>query len=182
VTVTGTEGSASHSASVTVTVGSVTTGNIVANPGFENGVSPWKESSTGGFEIVDPSNPHAGTYSAYLCGYDNCNDQIWQTVKLPSSFTTATFSYWTYIDTSEVTTTTCYDNFHARLRTSSGTTIATVQTQCNLNSHGWTHYTFTVSSQLSAYKGQSVQVYFQGTTDVSLPTDFFVDDVSLSFS
>ena len=182
VTVTGTEGSASHSASVTVTVGTVSTGNIVVNGGFENGTSPWQESSAGGFEIIDPTNPHAGTNSAYLCGYDQCNDQIWQTVTLPSSFTTATFSYWTYIDTSETTTTTCFDNFHASLRTSSGTTIATVQTQCNLNTHGWTKYTFTVSSQLSAYKGQAIQVYFQGTTDSSLPTDFFVDDVSLSFS
>lgn len=157
-------------------------GNLVVNPGFENGTSPWHESSSGGFEIIDPTNPHTGTHSAYLCGYDNCNDQIWQTITLPSSFTTVTFSYWTYIDTSETTTTTCFDNFHARLRTSSGSTIATVQTQCNLNTHGWTKYTFTVTSQLNAYKGQAIQVYFQGTTDSSLLTDFFVDDVSLSVS
>ena len=157
-------------------------GNLVVNPGFENGSSPWQESSSGGFEIVDPTNPHTGSFSAYLCGYDNCNDQIWQSIKLPSSFSTATFSYWTYIDTSEVTTTTCYDHFRARLRTSSGTTIATVQAQCNYNTHGWTKFTFTVTSQLSAYKGQTIQVYFQGTTDSSLPTDFFVDDVSLTVS
>jgi subtilase family serine protease len=184
VTVTGTEGSVSHNTTVTVTVGSGGggSGNLIANPGFENGSSPWQESSSGGYEIVDPTNPHTGSYSAYLCGYDGCNDQIWQDVTLPSSFTTATFSYWTYIDTSEVTSSTCYDNFYARLRTSSGTTIATVQTQCNINTHGWTQYTFTVTSQLSAYKGQTIQVYFQGTTDSSLPTDFFVDDVSLTVS
>jgi subtilase family serine protease len=185
VTVTGTEGSVSHTTTVTVTVGSSGGGgggNLVANPGFESSSSPWQESSSGGYEIVDPTNPHAGSDSAYLCGYDGCNDQIWQNVTLPSSFTTATFSYWTYIDTNETSTTTCYDNFHARLRTSSGTTIATVQTQCNLNTHGWTKYTFTVSSQLSAYKGQAIQVYFQGTTDSSLSTDFFVDDVSLTVS
>jgi hypothetical protein len=157
-------------------------GNLVVNPGFENGTSPWHESSSGGYQLIDPTNPHTGTYSAYLCGYNNCNDQIWQSITLPSSFTTATFSFWTYIDTSETTTTTCYDHFYARLRTSSGSTIATVQSQCNLNTHGWTKYTFTVTSQLSAYKGQSIQVYFQGTNDVSLPTDFFVDDVSLTVS
>ncbi|HLI69759.1 MAG TPA: carbohydrate binding domain-containing protein [Ktedonobacteraceae bacterium] len=157
-------------------------GNLVVNPGFENGTSPWKESSSGGYEIIDTVNPHNGSYSAYLCGYDNCNDQIWQTITLPSSFTTVTFSYWTYIDTSEFSTTTCYDYFRAKLRTSSGSTIATVQTQCNLNTHGWTKYTFTVTSQLSAYKGKAIQVYFQGTTDSSLPTDFFVDDVSLTVS
>lgn len=157
-------------------------GNLVVNPGFENGSSPWQESSSGGFEIVDPTNPHTGSNSAYLCGYDSCNDQIWQSVTLPSSFSTATFSYWTYIDTNETTTSTCYDNFHAKLRTSSGSTIVTVQTQCNVNAHGWTKYTFTVTSQLSSHKGQTIQVYFQGTTDSSLPTDFFVDDVSLTVS
>ena len=180
MTVTGTEGSVSHPTTVTVTVGSGG-GNLVANPGFESGSSPWQESSTGGYEIVDPTNPHTGSDSAYLCGYNSCNDQIWQNVTLPSSFTTATFSYWTYIDTNE-TASTCYDHFYARLRTSSGTTIATVQTQCNTNAHGWTKYTFTVTSQLSAYKGQTIQVYFQGKTDSSLPTDFFVDDVSLTVS
>src|SRR5579885_550499 len=154
-------------------------GNLVVNPGFESGHASWHESSANGLELVDPTNPHGGTYSAYLCGYDNCNDQIWQTVTLPASFTSVTFSYWLYIDTSEMTTTTCYDNFVARLRTGSGATIATVQKQCNLNAHGWTKFTFTVTSQLSAYKGQTIQVYFQGTTDFFLATDFFVDDVSL---
>jgi hypothetical protein len=30
--------------------------------------------------------------------------------------------------------------------------------------------------------GKQVQVYFQGTTDVSLISDFFVDDVTLNIS
>jgi len=157
-------------------------GNIVANPSFDNGVAPWQESSSGGYEIIDPSNPHTGTNSAYLCGYNNCNDQIWQNVNLPSSFTTATFSFWTYIDTTETSTTTCYDNFYAKLRTSSGVDIATVQHQCNLNTHGWTEFTFTVTTALNAYQGQTIQVYFQGTTDYVQPTDFYVDDVALTIS
>ncbi len=157
-------------------------GNVVANPSFDNGIAPWQESSSGGFEIVSSSNPHTGTNSAYLCGYNNCNDQIWQNVKVPSSFTTATFSFWTYIDTSETSTTTCYDYFYAKLRTSSGVDIATVQRQCNINAHGWTQFTFSVAASLNAYKGQTIQVYFQGTNDYVQPTDFYVDDVALSIS
>src|SRR5581483_5086051 len=139
----------------------------------------WHESRANGLELVDPTNPHSGTYSAYLCGCDDCNDQIWQTITLPASFTSVTFSYWLYIDTNEILTTICYDNFVARLRTGSGAIIATVQTQCNLNVHGWTRYTFTVTSQLSAYKGKAIQISFQGTSDFFLATDFFVDDISL---
>jgi hypothetical protein len=181
VTVTGTEGSATHSTSVTVTVGSSggTTTQLLANNGFENGQSPWQESSSGGYQIIDSTNPHTGVYSAYLCGYNSCNDQIWQTVTLPSTTTKVTLSYWLYISTQE-SGSTCYDYFYARIRNSSGSTITTVQTKCNANASGWTQYTFDVTSALSSYNGQQVQVYFQGTTDYSLPTNFFVDDVAFN--
>lgn len=186
VTVKGTEGSVTQSTSVAVTVtaqgGGGGSGNLVVNPGFENGDSPWVETSSGGFELITTDDPHTGSFSAFLCGYNNCNDTIRQSITLPSSFTTATFSYWLAISTSETTTTTCFDNFHAVLRTSSGTTIATVQTQCNLNAHGFMQFTFNVSSALSTHKGQTIQIFFQGTTDSSLITSFFVDDVSLQTS
>lgn len=181
VTVTGTEGSAMHSTSVTITVtsaGGIQT-QLLANNGFENGQSPWKESSSGGYQIVDPTNPYTGNYSAYLCGYDYCRDQIWQTVTLPGATTKVVLSYWLYIDTNE-SGNTCYDYFYARLRSSTGATIATVQIQCNVNVMGWTQFTFDVSSALSNYHGKQVQVYFEGTTDSSLPTDFFVDDVTFT--
>ncbi|MHB8600547.1 MAG: COG1470 family protein [Ktedonobacteraceae bacterium] len=181
VTVTGTEGSAVHNTTVTVTVtssGGIQT-QLLANNGFENGQSPWRESSSGGYQIIDPTNPHTGNYSAYLCGYNYCKDQIWQTVTLPSTTTKVVLSYWLYIDTNE-SGNTCYDYFYARIRTSSGGTITTPQTQCNVNVMGWTQFTFDVTSALSNYHGKQVQVYFEGTTDPSLPTDFFVDDVTFT--
>ncbi|GCE26222.1 hypothetical protein KDA_17060 [Dictyobacter alpinus] len=182
VTVNGTEGSASHGTSVTVTVGSGGGGgggNVITNGGFESGSASWTESSTGGYEIVDTSKPHSGTHSAYLCGYNSCTDTIYQTVSIPSTTSKITLTYWTYISTSE-TGSTCYDYFYARLRTSTGATISTPQTQCNANAHGWTQYSFDVTSALSSYKGQQVQVYFSGTTDSSLTTSFYVDDVALN--
>ncbi|MBV9256780.1 MAG: hypothetical protein JO215_02050 [Ktedonobacteraceae bacterium] len=157
-------------------------GNIVANASFDTGVAPWQESSSGGYEIIDPSKAHTGTKSAYLCGYNNCNDQIWQNVAVPSSFTTVTFSFWTYIATSETSATKCYDHFFAKLRTSHGVDIATVQQLCNINAHGWTQFTSDVTASLNAYKGQTIQVYFQGTTDYTQPTDFYVDDVALNIA
>lgn len=182
ISVTTPSGSATSSSSFTVTTGGGggTTTQMLANPGFENGQSPWQESSAGGYQIVDPTNPHTGSYSAYLCGYDFCNDQIWQTVTLPSTTTKVVLSYWTYIDTYEASGSPCYDYFYAKIRNSSGGTITTVQTQCNKNTHGWTQYTFDVTSATNSYHGQQIQVYFQGTTDVSLPSDFFVDDVALN--
>ncbi|WP_236601938.1 S53 family peptidase [Ktedonobacter sp. SOSP1-52] len=184
VTVTGTEGSATHTASVTVTVttsGGGTTTQALANPGFENGQTPWQESSSGGYQLIDTTLAHSGSYSAYQCGYNNCNDQIWQSVAIPSTATTIKFTFWLYVSTQE-SGSTCYDYFYARLRTSSGSTISTVKSLCNNTASGWKQYTFDVSSTLSSYKGQTVQVYFQGTTDSSLPTNFFVDDAALNIT
>jgi kumamolisin len=129
---------------------------------------------------VSTSNPHTGAYSAWLCGYNNCTDSIYQTVTLPSTTTKVVLSYWLYIYTSETSKTTCYDYFHAQLLTSSGSTISNVQTRCNLDASGWTQYTFDVTSTLSSYKGQQIRVAFVGTNDYTLPTDFYVDDVAFT--
>src|SRR6266568_8345101 len=47
---------------------------LITNGDFESGQAPWQQSSSGNYQLVDPSNPHSGLYSAYLCGYVGCND------------------------------------------------------------------------------------------------------------
>ena len=181
ISVTTPNGTATSSSSFTVSSGGGNTAQLIVNGGYESGQSPWSESSSGGYQIVDPTNPHTGSYSAYLCGYNNCVDKIWQTVTIPSTMTKATESFWLYIDTSEASGSPCYDYFYARIRNSSGSTITTPVTKCNSNANNaWVQYTVDVTSALSAYKGQQVQIYFAGTNDVSLPSDFFVDDVTFT--
>jgi kumamolisin len=155
---------------------------LVVNGGFESGQSPWSESSAGGYQIIDPTNPHAGRYSAWLCGYNYCNDQIWQTVTLPASFSRVTLGYWYYSSTQE-SGSTCYDYFYSRIRTSGGASITNPQRSCNAGAtNGWVYKSFDLTTALSGYAGKAVQVYFQGTTDSSLVTNFFVDDVTLTVS
>ena len=180
IAVTTSGGTVTSSTSFTVTT-STTTTQLLSNAGFESGpTASWQESSAGGYEIVTNYNAHAGSYSAWLCGYYGCNDQIWQTVTLPSTTTKVVLSYWLYSDTYN-TGTTCSDYFYARIRTAAGANITTVQTQCDVNAtNGWVQYTFDVSSALKAYAGQQVEVYFQGTTTSSTVSDFFVDDVALN--
>ncbi|MEO7001509.1 MAG: hypothetical protein ABI068_06885, partial [Ktedonobacterales bacterium] len=183
VTVKGVEGTVTHSATVSVSVtssGGGGTTQLIANGGFESGQSPWSESSANGYQIVDPTNPHTGSYSAYLCGYYGCNDQIWQTVTLNSTTTKVVLSFWYYSDTYN-SGGSCSDYFRAKIRTSGGSTITTATTQCDANAtNGWVHYTFDLTSALSGYHGQKVQVYFQGTTTSNTVSDFFVDDVTLN--
>lgn len=148
----------------------------LTNGGFEGGRTPWVETSTGGYEIIDTTRPHTGSYSAYLGGYNNGTDTIYQQVTIPSTATSATLTYWWNVSTQEACCTP-YDYMYAQIRNSSGTLLTTLQTLNNASTNNiWTKSTFS----LLAYKGQTIRVYFKATTDVSLPTSFFVDDVSLN--
>ena len=55
--------------------------------------------------------------------------------------------------------------------------LATLVTYSNLNANtGFAQKTF----DLSAYKGQTIQVYLVGVEDASLQTSFVVDDFALN--
>ncbi len=153
-----------------------TCGEKLTNGGFEGGRPPWVETSSGGYEIIDTTRPHTGSYSAYLAGYNNGVDTIYQQVTIPSNATSATLTYWWNVSTREACCTP-YDYLYARVLNSSGGVLATLQTLNNASPNNvWTKSTF----NLLAYKGQTVRIYFKGTNDVSLPTSFFIDDVSLN--
>src|SRR6266566_3425259 len=155
---------------------------LLQNGGFEKGQSPWQESSSGGYQMVDNSNVHSGQYSAYLCGYSGCDDRIWQTFTVPTSFTTITITYWWYSDTNK-NTNKCYDYFTSSFKTSANANnyIRILQNDCNLvskNTNAWIKKSYDVTGDLLKYKGQQVTLFFQGTNDNQYqPTDFFVDDV-----
>src|SRR5205085_3427113 len=130
-------GNIGTSATVTVTVSNtVTTQQLLGNPGFENGstnTAPWTTSSG----VVDSSTSqpaHSGTWKAWMDGYGAAHtDSIVQTVAIPSTVTTATLAFWLHIDTAETTTTTAYDTLKVQIRNSSGTVLATLATYSNLN-------------------------------------------------
>lgn len=147
-------------------------GNRIVNPGFESGTSPWVQTSTGGYQLIDTTRPHAGLYSAYLGDYNSGTDTIYQSVTIPTS---GNLSFWWYMTTSEGTTT-AYDYMYVRLYNSSGTLLTTLRTFNNTSGAGlWRQNTVSVAS----YAGQTVRVQFTVTTDSSLPSAFFVDDVSV---
>jgi len=157
---------------------------LIQNGGFENGQAPWQESSSGGYQMVDTSNVHSGQYSAYFCGYQSCDDRIWQTFTVPTSFNKITVTYWWYSDTNK-STKQCYDYFTSSLKSAASATnsIQSLQNDCNLKvTNTWVQKSFDVSSDLSKYKGQQVTLFFQGT-NVAIqyqPTDFYIDDVVMN--
>jgi subtilisin family serine protease len=143
----------------------------VVNGGFENGTSPWVQSSSGGYQLIDTTRPHSGTRSAYLGGYNNANDQIYQTITIPSN---GTLTYWWYMTTQESSHP--WDYLRVRLYNTSGGLVATLRTwNDGSGANVWRQDTIS----LAAYAGQTLRLHFSATNDTSLPTSFFVDDVSV---
>ncbi|GCE06158.1 protease pro-enzyme activation domain-containing protein [Dictyobacter aurantiacus] len=167
--------------SLTVAAGG-TTAQFMKNPGFEVGQAPWKETSKGGYQLISTANPHNGKYSAYLCGYPNCDDTISQTITLPTATHDAALSYWFFLGRTD-TNTSCHDafKFSVNLLTAQGKPITNLQTLCNTAATGWSQYSFNVMTALTPYLGQQVQVVFRTTGSTAKRANFFVDldDVAL---
>lgn len=147
--------------------------NVVKNPGFESGPNVnWTESSSGGYQIVDTTRPRTGAYSAYFCNYNSCSEYIQQSIVVPAN---GTLTYWWYQTSSEGTTT-AYDYLRVQIYNSSGALLATPRAWSNKNTRGaWSQDTLS----LAAYAGQTVRLRFAATTDTSLPSTYFVDDVAV---
>ncbi len=173
-------GNVGTSTSVSFSVSNTTppaSSELVTNGGFESGTTGWTQTS-GVIAQNGTSEPtHSGTWDAWMDGYGSSHtDYVYQQVAIPSTATSATFSFYLHIDTAETTTTSAYDTLKVQVRNTAGTVLGTLATYSNLNkATGYTQKSF----DLSAYKGQTVQIYFVGTEDSSLQTSFVLDDVSV---
>ncbi|MEV7404956.1 M1 family aminopeptidase [Streptomyces sp. NPDC091267] len=147
---------------------------VVANGGFENGTSPWTQSSSGVITSRTGQTAHSGTSFAWLDGVGSTHtDTLSQSVSVPAGCSSATLTFWLHIDSAETTSSTAYDKLTAKI---GSTTLATYS---NLNkANGYAQKSFDVS----AFAGQTVVVAFTGTEDSSLQTSFVVDDLALDTS
>ncbi|MFI6683995.1 M1 family aminopeptidase [Streptomyces sp. NPDC050485] len=151
-----------------------TPAQVVANGGFENGTSPWSQSSPGVITNRAGQSAHGGTGFAWLNGVGSTHtDTLSQRVTIPSGCGTATLSFWLHIDTAEATSSTAYDTLTAKI---GSTTLATYS---NLDKNtGYARKSFDVSG----FAGQTVDLAFTGTENSSLQTSFVIDDVALDTS
>jgi subtilisin family serine protease len=165
------------SAIVNVTVSNATGGGqLIVNGGFEGSASPWTLSgaafwSTGG-------NHHSGTGYSILGASNNASGAEYQTVSIPAGHP-ANLTFWLNITTSE-SLSTAFDFVVVEVRSTSGALLGTLGSFSNRNAVSSTNTYTQRAFSLAAWRGQTVRLQFRGTTDVSLPTSFRIDDVSLS--
>ncbi len=186
---TATGGTVTHTLTIALTIvaagGGSTTTQVLGNPGFENGAAspgPWVLTSTRTpVNIINSSAsepPHSGTFDAWMNGWGTTTtDTVMQQVSIASNATAASLSFWLHIDTAETTTTTAFDTLTVQVRNSAGTVLSTLATYSNLNhATGYQQKTF----DLTSFKGQTIQIFFQGKEDSSLQTSFVLDDFLLN--
>ncbi len=150
--------------------------NLIINPGFEAASSsaPWVLSgsttrSTGAF-------PHSGVAYMILGINNSSTSTLYQTVTIPGGG--ANLNFWLNITTSEAPGT-IFDRLFIEVRSTSGTLLATLATFSNVNSGTAGVYVLRGPYNLNAFAGQTVRIQFRATNDITLPTSFRVDDVSV---
>ncbi|HEV2884758.1 MAG TPA: M36 family metallopeptidase [Pyrinomonadaceae bacterium] len=149
--------------------------NLIINPGFESGTAPWVVSgqvtrSTGAY-------PHSGVAYMIINGVNSTSGTLYQTVAIPSGG--ASLNFWLNITTSEAAGAAVYDRLFIEVRSTSGTLLATLATFSNQNSGTAGVYVLRGSYSLSSFAGQTVRIQFRGTNDITLPSSFRIDDVTV---
>ena len=153
-----------------------TSTELVVNGGFESKTTGWKTVS--GVISADASEAaRTGSYKAWMNGYGAVHtDTLYQSVAIPATASSAQYSFWLKVVSDETVTTVIKDTLKVQVRSSAGKVLATLASFSNLDK-GSTYKK--LSYDLSAYKGQTVQLYFEGVENASKITSFLVDDVSL---
>jgi Zn-dependent metalloprotease len=149
--------------------------NAIVNPGFETGLPPWTLvgsaiRSTGTF-------PHSGLAYGLINPGNSATGTIFQTVTIPSGC--GNLSFWLNITTGEATGAAVFDRLFIEVRSTTGTLLATVATFSNQNAGTAGVYVLRGPFNLNSFAGQTVRIQFRATNDVTLPSAFRVDDVSL---
>ena len=154
--------------------------NLVPNGDFEQGRQIWTESSAKGYALICTATscgsavlPRQGTYLAWLGGGHSETSELRQTLALPAG-QSAILSLWHWITSSDY----CgYD--YAYVRVIAGgvtTTVKTINLCTSTQTNGWIN----TRLDLSAYAGQTITLVFRATTDSSLISSWFLDDVSIT--
>jgi chitodextrinase/subtilisin family serine protease len=156
--------------------------NILLNPGFENGPVSWTENSVSGLPIITAylSPTASNNWYAWLCGYNDCVDTLYQDVTIPADAQSAYVQFSYAIATDEKPGPTPFDTMTVRVYSPPNATKYTYWTLSNLDAAATP--VLSPKYDVSAFKGQSIRLQFSATTDASFNTNFFIDDVTLIVS
>ncbi|MCX6050049.1 MAG: M4 family metallopeptidase [Chloroflexi bacterium] len=143
-------------------------GAPLVNGDFESGRNVgWTETDTFNYPLVYKGTAQTGVWMAWLVGVDKDTSQIAQSYKVPTGGATLRYAY------QIKSTDSCgYDYGYVQAND-------TVLLKYNLCKTNVTTGYAQGSVSLNAYAGQTVTLKFRATTDTSLSSDFFIDNVNI---
>ena len=161
--------------------------NYVQDPGFEMGPDTpyWKQSSEGGHQLIvcDEAYAHSGRCLAWLGGWDNQNDELWQDIQnitVPSGCISGRLTLYYKFRRAALTST--EDDFSVYIRVSAGDTITDVAkmdyTDVTDNYELLSH-DFSASDLRAIEAKGNIQLYFQMITN-EVAAGFRIDDIVLT--
>lgn len=150
---------------------------LLSDPGFELAGQGWTANPPENINFPVTSGTHTGQGYVWLNGWGTTHvDQLWQDVTIPAGITKASLTFFLYLTTAETTTSAVRDTLTLQVRNTSGTVLGTVATWSNLDATlGWVQQ----SVDLTAYAGQTVRIFVEGSENATLATNFQLDDFSL---
>ncbi len=154
--------------------------NLLKNPGFEDGPMDWEQSSSGGYKLIESSNrARNGNWQAILGGYPEAKDAISQDVSIPSDAKQVYVQFW-YAALTLKTSDKPLDSMKVEiLKPSDNTVLKSLVTLSNLDML-YGGYNISKQFDVSEFKGQTVRLRFQMSTNAENNTTMFlIDDAAL---
>ena len=152
------------------------TPELITNGGFESGTAPWTFSGTA--QRSTGSFPHSGVAYSLMGVSNSSTGAEFQQISIPSG-SSPSLTFWLNVTSNEATGASIFDRFFVEVRSTTGTLLATLATFSNQNKGTAGVYVQRGPYNLSSFAGQTVRIQFRATNDITLPTVFRVDDVSV---
>ena len=148
---------------------------LLKDPGFEKGGEGWEANPRGNINYPTTGG-RTGQGYVWLNGYGSVSqDNLYQDVTIPASATQAALTFYFNLTTQE-TAAAANDTLVVQVRSLSGEVLSTLATWSNQDATlGWVQRSF----DLTAWAGQTVRIYLEGTENASLTTNYKLDDFAL---
>ncbi|CCW36089.1 predicted protease [Chthonomonas calidirosea] len=160
--------------------------NLIGNPGFEQGASnpaPWQVSSPSIINDSPQEPPHSGQWDAWLGGHNQPQtDTLEQLVTFPTYITGIPyFSFYLHIDTQQRTNRVVDTLTVQFIDPNTGRVMWSLPTFSNLNARPGYFYV-RGAYRTTAFSGKTLLLRITARQTTNVPTNFVVDDFSLTIN
>ena len=147
---------------------------LLIDGGLEDG-SQWHAKNSDGFPLLSRQLVHGGEQGAYLGGRNNIVDRLSTTLYLPTTEQSITLHFWWQLQSQERSS-----NGGDRLSVIAANTQGMpLQSLAELRGSDAVNEWQSISIDITALAGQTIQLQLLASTDDDQITDFFIDDIEI---